>query len=472
MPPSRSGWVSPGSRTLNLARPRSSTTPDSGALLVELSEPDGFYADNNYVSNELGLQRVLPNLEQRFEPGGVYLGVGPEQNFSYVAALRPRIAFIVDIRRQNAMEHLMYKALFELSENRADFVSLLFSRPSPPGLDSESTVDALFTAYRAAAADRALFETSLASILRVLVERHGFALDDADRASVAKVFSAFYEEGPEIHYVFRERDQNHPRYFEVMEMTDDSGTNWSYLGSEERFQRVKRMQRANVIVPVVGDVGGTKTMRAIGDYVRGLRDTIDVFYVSNVERYLFLDGPWRSFYENVSTFHFQRERDFHPHVLRCGPAVQQPEHTEQNACDGLDRRAPRGLSERGDRDGMRAGGAEPRVARLCKLNRAWRARRDSNPRPLPPEGSALSTELRARARQYIAAGAGATRGDPGPPWAAEADAISVAAGRTRIARCPSRDGGSPARSGTARRAGCRRPRRSSPRRTGARRRRT
>jgi hypothetical protein len=280
------------------------------SLFVELSEPDGFYADNNYVSNELGLQRVLPNLEQRFEPGGIYLGVGPEQNFSYVAALRPRIAFIVDIRRQNAMEHLMYKALFELTENRADFVSRLFSRPRPPGLDSESTVDALFTAYRAAATDRALFETTLTSIFRVLVERHGFALDDADRASIAKVFGAFYDEGPEIHYVFRERDHNHPSYFEVMEMTDDSGTNWSYLGSEERFQRIKRMQLANLIVPVVGDFGGPKTMRAIGDYVRGLRDTIDVFYLSNVERYLFADGPWRSFYENVSTFPLSEDAIF------------------------------------------------------------------------------------------------------------------------------------------------------------------
>ena len=287
------------------AQSRPPTRLDDAAfwsLFVELSEPDGFYADDNYVSNELGLQRVLPNLEQRFEPGGVYLGVGPEQNFSYAAALRPRIAFIVDIRRQNAMEHLLYKALFELTEDRSEFVSRLFSRPRPPGLDSESTVDTLFTAYRAAPTDRALFDTTLASILRVLVERHGFALDDADRASIAKVLGAFYEEGPEIHYVFRERDQDHPSYFEVMEMTDDSGMSWSYLGSEERFQRVKRMQLANLIVPVVGDFGGPRTMRAIGDYVRGLDDTIDVFYLSNVEQYLFPDGPWRSFYENVSTF--------------------------------------------------------------------------------------------------------------------------------------------------------------------------
>jgi hypothetical protein len=32
----------------------------------------------------------------------------------------------------------------------------------------------------------------------------------------------------------------------------------------------------------------------------------------------------------------------------------------------------------------------------------WRARRDSNPRPLASEANTLSTELRARGRQYIA----------------------------------------------------------------------
>ena len=62
------------------------------------------------------------------KPSGVYLGVGPEQNFTYIAAIRPRIAFITDIRRGNLHLHLMYKALFELSANRADFVARLFNR--------------------------------------------------------------------------------------------------------------------------------------------------------------------------------------------------------------------------------------------------------------------------------------------------------------------------------------------------------
>ena len=277
---------------------------DDGAfwsLIVELSEPDGFFTDENYVSNELGLQRLLPGLEQMFEPGGVYVGVGPEQNFSYVAALRPRIAFIVDIRRQNAMEHLMYKALFELADNRADFVSLLFSRPRPPGLDADSTAERLLVDYRAAPADRALFEATLASILGVLVERHGFALNDADRASITKVFTAFYEGGPAIQYVYEGTDEWHPNYVQLMDLKDASGTNWSYLGSEQRFQRVRSMQRSNLIVPVVGDFAGPKTLRAIGEYVRKQGDTIDVFYVSNVEPYLFRGDVWRPFYDSVAT---------------------------------------------------------------------------------------------------------------------------------------------------------------------------
>jgi hypothetical protein len=296
-------WL--GFAALGHAQPRSPAELDDRAfwkLMGELSEPDGFFTDENYVSNETGLQRLLPGLEQSFEAGGVYIGVGPEQNFSYLAALRPRVAFIVDIRRQNAMEHLMYKALFELADDRAEFLSLLFSRPRPSGVDSNSTAEKLLADYRVTPADRALFEATLASILDVLGARHGFALSDADRVSVGKVFTAFHDAGPAIQYIFQGTDEWHPSYVQLMDMKDAAGRNWSFLGSEERFQRVRQMQLANRIVPVVGDFAGPTALRAIGDYVRGQGDTIDVFYVSNVEPYLFNDGDrWRRFYDNVST---------------------------------------------------------------------------------------------------------------------------------------------------------------------------
>ena len=108
-------------------------------LAVESSEPDGYFRSDTLTSNELLYQQVIPELVERTKPGGVYLGVGPEQNFTYMAALRPPMAIIFDIRRGNMLVQLMYKALFELAKDRADFVSMLFSRPRPQGLGPAST---------------------------------------------------------------------------------------------------------------------------------------------------------------------------------------------------------------------------------------------------------------------------------------------------------------------------------------------
>jgi len=101
-------------------------------MVVDFSEPDGFFRSDNFISNETTFQEVIPELKKRVSQNGVYLGVGPDQNFTYIAALRPRMAFIVDIRRQNLILHLMYKAIIEMSDDRADFMSRLFSRPRPP----------------------------------------------------------------------------------------------------------------------------------------------------------------------------------------------------------------------------------------------------------------------------------------------------------------------------------------------------
>ena len=73
--------------------------------------------------------------------------MGPDQNFTYIVALKPKIAFIFDIRRQNMLTHLMYKALIEQSTDRADFISRLFSRPRPAGLDTATTPEAMFAAF-------------------------------------------------------------------------------------------------------------------------------------------------------------------------------------------------------------------------------------------------------------------------------------------------------------------------------------
>src|SRR4030095_8517915 len=81
-------------------------------LISTLSEPGGDFQSENLLSNETDFPQVMAKLKKTVSPEGVYLGVGPEQNFNYIAAIQPRMAFIIDIRRQNLIEHLLYKALF------------------------------------------------------------------------------------------------------------------------------------------------------------------------------------------------------------------------------------------------------------------------------------------------------------------------------------------------------------------------
>lgn len=169
-------------------------------IITTFSEPSGTFASENFVSNETEWQYVIPPSLDRIKKGSAYLGVGPEQNFTYIAAFKPSIAFICDIRRQNMMEHLMYKALFELSHDRADFLSKLFSRPRPDGLDSASSGAALASAYRLAQRDSLRFDINISAILNHLVRTHKFALNSEDSATIRAVYSVFYQDGPNVSY--------------------------------------------------------------------------------------------------------------------------------------------------------------------------------------------------------------------------------------------------------------------------------
>jgi hypothetical protein len=271
-------------------------------LISELSEADGNFPFDNFVSNETTIQSVIPTLQTRARPGGAYLGVGPEQNFTYIAALQPKIAFIIDIRRQNMVEHLMYKALFELSADRADFVSRLFSRRRPSGLGKDSTAAELFRAYETASADQQLFDANLREIVDNLTNRHHLPLAPRDLASLTYVYTTFFREGPGLNYSAGNRpDVSMPTYTALMTQTDANGRHHSYLASEERYGIVKKLEGDNLVIPVVGDFGGPKAIREVGRYLSSHGTTVTAFYLSNVERYLFeRRRSWRSFYTNVA----------------------------------------------------------------------------------------------------------------------------------------------------------------------------
>jgi hypothetical protein len=275
------------------------------SLISEFSEPGGYFRSDNFVSNESAFQHVIPALKRQIKPGGVYLGVGPEQNFTYVAALRPKVAFIVDIRRQNMLLHLMYKSLFELSDNRAEFVSKLFARQLVRDVPKTASAEQLFTAF-ADHSDPYLAQQTLEAILEHLRNRHRFDLSADDSTSVEYVYNAFVSGGPEIRYSYPNQYawRRFPSYSELMLETDgtteNGGESRSYLASEENFQAIKAMESENRIIPLVGDFAGEKALRSVGRYVRDRGATVSAFYTSNVEFYLFQTEDWRKFLNTVS----------------------------------------------------------------------------------------------------------------------------------------------------------------------------
>ena len=284
-------------------------------LASEFSEPDGTFHSENLVSNEQQFQAVIPRLLQTAMPGRAYVGVGSEQNFTYIGALRPTIAFIVDIRRGNLDLHLAYKALFELSADRAEFVSRLFSRPRPAGLTASSSAQEIFAAYANAAPSQALYEKNLAEIRAQLITKHAFKLSSGDLQGLEFVYSSWFRYGPNIQYELTTGNGRgagnlgqgrggggFPTYATLMTATDGAGKNWSYLASEDTFRFLKDLQTRNMVVPVVGNFGGPKALRAVGGYLRQKETVVSAFYASNVEQYLREDGIWDNFCASAATF--------------------------------------------------------------------------------------------------------------------------------------------------------------------------
>ena len=278
-------------------------------LASDYSEPDGVFHSENLVSNELRFQTVIPALIKAAVPGRAYVGVGSEQNFTYIAATKPAMVFIVDIRRGNLDLHLLYKALFELSANRAEFVGKLFARSKPAGLSETSTAAEIFAAYASVPPSQALYDQNLKDIKNHLLTKHGFALSTGDQGGIDFVYSSWFRSGPGIAYQLNGANGGRggtnlgtPSYADLMRADDGQGTNRSYLATEASFKFIKDLHTRNLIVPVVGNFGGPKALRAVGAYLKEKKAVVSTFYTSNVEQYLRQDRIWENFCRSVSTF--------------------------------------------------------------------------------------------------------------------------------------------------------------------------
>jgi hypothetical protein len=283
---------------LQPARP----TVEFASEIERLSEPEGHFDTNNLISNEREYLRVIPALESAGVSGGVYIGVGPDQNFSYIARIQPALAYIIDIRRDNLLLHLLFKALFARSTTRVEYLSLLLGRLPPSDLARwrHATIADIATYVDLQAPAPARLD-DLREQLRAGMKEFGVPLSSADLDTVDRFHRTFIARGLNLRFQSFGRPPRpyYPTLRDLLLATDANGRTWNYLAREEAFQFVKSLQARNGVIPIVGNVAGTRSMRAIAEAIAARGDRVSAFYVSNVETYLRSGDEVDRFVDNV-----------------------------------------------------------------------------------------------------------------------------------------------------------------------------
>jgi hypothetical protein len=191
---------------------------------------------------------------------------------------------------------LMYKALFEMSPNRAEFLSRLFSRPLRSTPSPEASVDQVFNSLSPGNGSPQLLAQNVQAIKENLQKTHGYTFNGKDLQTIDYIASLFTRYGPDAHLT-----TYGTTYRALMRANDGTGNNRNFLASESSYQFVRDMQRKNLIVPVVGDFAGPKALRAVGRYLQEHAAEVTTFYVSNVEEYI--QSPretWTGYCRNIS----------------------------------------------------------------------------------------------------------------------------------------------------------------------------
>lgn len=277
------------------------TDEEVGPLLAKLSESAGSFPSENYVTNETSLLHVAKMLKDPKLHGRAYVGVGPEQSYTYLAMLEPKVAYVVDIRRGNFLEHMFFRGCFEAGATRMEFLSaLLMRRPkgSAEAAPDGSSFAPLQAAFRGVPANPALRDEGVTRTKAVFDRLH-VAHTSSDDKTLVRIHEAFSSNGLGIKYTMLDSGRAYPSLGDNFAATDAESGATSFLGTEETYQRARRLVLENRVLPVVGDFGGTHALRAVAEDMRGRNVQLGVFYSSNVEQYLFESKTYGNFVASV-----------------------------------------------------------------------------------------------------------------------------------------------------------------------------
>ena len=182
------------------------------------------------------------------DSGGVFIGLGTDQNYLMAAWAKPEVLVPLDFDQMVVNIHYVFRVIFLKAKTPEEFISLWSEE------NEASTRELLKTAY----ADRS--EAFRKGILRAFKQGAKFV-----RRRLTRIVKSFGRLGIP-----------------------------TFLSDQGQYQYIVDMFKANRIFPVRGDLTAQKTVKQVGDAARKCGLTIRTLYLSNAEQYFKFTDDYRN----------------------------------------------------------------------------------------------------------------------------------------------------------------------------------
>jgi hypothetical protein len=173
------------------------------------------------------------------DKGGVFLGIGPDQNYLMAGWSRPEVLIPLDFDQAIIDLHFAYRVAFLHSETPEAF--------------------------------RAMWTQEKEAQFKALLETE---YKDKDSRQLKGILKAFARARPKVLLRFKR----------VSKLHREKGIP-TYLDNPEQYAYVRKLYQTGRVFPVRGDLTATTTMRDIGEACKKLGLEIKVLYLSNTQQY-------------------------------------------------------------------------------------------------------------------------------------------------------------------------------------------